>query len=161
MDARNASPQEMQFVEEVALSFERQGLFRMAGRVFAWLLICDPPEQTFTQLVDTLQVSKGSISPALQFLTASSWVERASRPGDRRSYYRWRTDAMLELARRQTGMYGEVRNLMDKGLELLQEAPVENRRRLLDVRNLYDFLEREMPGVWARWERERHGGHKE
>ncbi len=31
----------------------------MAGRVIGWLLICDPPAQTFNQLVAVLRASKG------------------------------------------------------------------------------------------------------
>ena len=33
---------ERQYVEEVALYFEAQGLPRMIGRILGWLLICEP-----------------------------------------------------------------------------------------------------------------------
>jgi DNA-binding transcriptional regulator GbsR (MarR family) len=152
---------ELQYVEEVALGFERQGLFRMAGRVLGWLLICDPPEQTFNQLAEVLQASKGSISAAMKFLVPSGLVERISRPGDRRDYYRCRPGAWAELARDQSRLYDEFRKLAQRGLELLADAPAARRERLQDMHDFYAWLEAEMPALWARWQREqqeRRGG---
>jgi DNA-binding MarR family transcriptional regulator len=145
---------ELQYVEEVALGFERQGLFRMAGRVLGWLLICDPPEQTFGQLAEVLQASKGSISAAMKFLVPAGLVERISRPGDRRDYYRCRPGAWAELARDQSRLYGDFRKLAQRGLELLADAPADRRERLQDMQDFYGWLEREMPALWARWRRE-------
>ena len=145
---------ELQYVEEVALGFERQGLFRMAGRVLGWLLICDPPEQTFNQLAQVLQASKGSISAAMKFLVPAGLVERISRPGDRRDYYRCRPGAWAELARDQSRLYDEFRKLAQRGLELLGDAPAARWARLQDMHDFYAWLEREMPALWARWRRE-------
>jgi DNA-binding transcriptional regulator GbsR (MarR family) len=149
-----ATAAELQYVEEVALGFERQGLFRMAGRVLGWLLICDPPEQTFGQLAEVLQASKGSISAAMKFLVPAGLVERISRPGDRRDYYRCRPGAWAELARDQSRLYEEFRKLAQRGLELLADVPVGRRERLQDMHDFYGWLEREMPGLWERWRRE-------
>jgi DNA-binding transcriptional regulator GbsR (MarR family) len=150
-----ATAAELQYVEEVALGFERQGLFRMAGRVLGWLLICDPPEQTFGQLAEVLQASKGSISAAMRFLVPAGLVERISRPGDRRDYYRCRPGAWAELARDQSRLYGDFRKLAQRGLELLADAPADRRERLQDMHDFYGWLDREMPALWARWRREK------
>jgi DNA-binding MarR family transcriptional regulator len=149
-----ATAAELQYVEEVALGFERQGLFRMAGRVLGWLLICDPPEQTFGQLAEVLQASKGSISAAMKFLVPAGLVERVSRPGERRDYYRCRPGAWADLARDQSRLYDEFRKLAQRGLELLADAPVSRRERLQGMHDLYAWLEREMPALWERWRRE-------
>jgi DNA-binding transcriptional regulator GbsR (MarR family) len=148
----------LQFVEQVAASFERMGLFRMAGRVIGWLLVCDPPEQTFAQLVDVLQASKASISGAMRFLVASRWVERFSKPGDRRSYYRLRTDAMSENARRQVEVYREFADLMESGLRAVGNEKPQRRARLEEMYEMYAFLDRELPIVWDHWEKQRAGG---
>jgi DNA-binding transcriptional regulator GbsR (MarR family) len=146
-----ATAAELHYVEEVALGFERQGLFRMAGRVLGWLLICDPPEQTFNQLAEVLQASKGSISTAMKFLVPAGLAERISRPGDRRNYYRCRPGAWAELARDQSRLYDDFRKLAQRGLELLADAPAERRARLQGMHDLYAWLEREMPALWERW----------
>jgi DNA-binding transcriptional regulator GbsR (MarR family) len=149
------SAAELQFVEAVALNFEQQGLFRMAGRVLGWLLICDPPEQTFNQLVEVLQASKGSISNVMRILVPGGIVERVSFPGERRDYYRVRPSAWVDLARRLSTQYSDLKKLAEDGLRMLGDAPAARRERLQDVHALYDWLAREMPDVWARWERER------
>jgi DNA-binding transcriptional regulator GbsR (MarR family) len=149
-----ATAAELHYVEEVALGFERQGLFRMAGRVLGWLLICDPPEQTFNQIAEVLQASKGSISGAMKFLVPSGLVERISRPGDRRDYYRCRPGAWTDLARDQSRLYDDFRKLAQRGLELLADAPAARRERLQGMHDLYAWLEREMPALWERWRRE-------
>jgi DNA-binding transcriptional regulator GbsR (MarR family) len=146
-----ATAAELHYVEEVALGFERQGLFRMAGRVIGWLLICDPPEQTFGQLAEVLQASKGSISAAMKFLVPAGLVERISRPGDRRDYYRCRPGAWADLARDQSRLYDDFRKLAQRGLELLADAPADRRERLQGMHDLYAWLEREMPALWERW----------
>jgi DNA-binding transcriptional regulator GbsR (MarR family) len=150
-DRGGATAPELHYVEEVALGFERQGLFRMAGRVIGWLLICDPPEQTFGQIAEVLQASKGSISAAMKFLVPTGIVERISRPGDRRDYYRCRPGAWAELARDQARQYDDLRKLAQRGLELLADAPADRRERLQGMHDLYAWLEREMPALWERW----------
>jgi hypothetical protein len=145
----------LHYVEEVAIGFERQGLFRMAGRVIGWLLVCDPPEQSFNQIAEALQASKGSISSAMKFLIPSGIVERISRPGNRRDYYRCRPSAWFELARDQSGQYGQFRKLADRGLDLLHDQPAARQERLQAMRDFYAWLERELPALWERWERER------
>jgi DNA-binding MarR family transcriptional regulator len=150
-----ATATELQYIEEVALGFERQGLFRMAGRVIGWLLICDPPEQTFGQIAGVLQASKGSISAAMKFLVPAGLVERISRPGERRDYYRCRPGAWAELARDQSRQYDDFRKLAQRGLELLADAPAARRERLQGMHDLYAWLEREMPALWERWRLER------
>jgi predicted transcriptional regulator len=149
-----ATAAELHYVEEVALGLERQGLFRMAGRVLGWLLICDPPEQTSGQIAEVLQASKGSISGAMKFLVPSGLVERISRPGDRRDYYRCRPGAWTDLARDQSRQYDDFRKLALRGLELLADAPAARRERLQGMHDLYAWLEREMPALWERWRRE-------
>jgi DNA-binding transcriptional regulator GbsR (MarR family) len=48
------SPPLKAWVEETALLFEGLGLPRMAGRVLAWLLVADPPEQTLKEMGEAL-----------------------------------------------------------------------------------------------------------
>ena len=40
----------------------QEGLPPVAGRMWAWLLVCDPPEQTAAQLAEAVGASRGSIS---------------------------------------------------------------------------------------------------
>jgi len=47
-------------VEEFGLLYEEMDGTRMAGRVSGWLLLCDPPAQSLTQIAVTLGREQGS-----------------------------------------------------------------------------------------------------
>ena len=69
MSARADLPDDLlQYVEDVGLAFESFGGCRMMGRVLGWLLVADPPHQTFAEIADALGKSKGSISHATRAL---------------------------------------------------------------------------------------------
>ncbi|GAB2927492.1 MULTISPECIES: GbsR/MarR family transcriptional regulator [unclassified Streptomyces] len=146
--------EELAFVEDAAISLERQGLFRMAGRVLAWLLICDPPEQTAGDLVEVLQASKGSVSAATRFLVPSGMVERISRPGERRDYYRIKEGVWPTLAKSQSDHYQSFVDITEQGLRILEDAPARRKERLQTMHDFYTWLAKEMPMLWKRWEAE-------
>lgn len=146
---------ELTFVEEVAIAFEQAGLPRMAGRILGWLLICDPPEQSSTELAAVLHASKGSISSATRLLLPSGLVQRRSHPGERRDYFAIRPEAWAALVRTRLAEVVSFRELTARGLDLLNEAPKERRERLEEVHELYAWLAHEMPELWQRWEERR------
>ncbi|MCF6524513.1 GbsR/MarR family transcriptional regulator [Streptomyces sp. JJ36] len=149
-----ASPQELEFVEAVAFQFEQQGLLRMAGRAVGWLLICEPEDQSLGEIAGALSVSVGSVSSALRHLVPGGLVERFSRPGERRDRYRLNAQAWFAHAMGQVSRYGEFRRVTERGLRLLAEEPRPRSRRLQEMHDFYEWLEREMPLVWSRWEQE-------
>ena len=59
------------------------GLPPMAGRMWGWLLVCDPVEQTAGQLAEALHASRGSISGTGRMLSplASSAAPHAAATG--------------------------------------------------------------------------------
>src|SRR3712207_397907 len=78
---------EDEFVEDMGRYMEAHGFPRMAGRMFAWLLICDPPGQTAAEIAERLHASRGAISGAARLLTNAGLVKRSTRRGDRREYF--------------------------------------------------------------------------
>lgn len=145
----------LQFVEDVGLTFEEIGLPRMMGRVLGWLLIADPPHQSFDELADVLQASRGSISTSTRGLIQTGLVERVSFPGQRRAYYRLRENGWSAIMERRMSSMSVIRRLAERGLDLLSEEPEDRRRRLEEMRSLYAFFEREMPALIERWRKER------
>ena len=82
------------FVEELGIQIERDTAApRMVGRVFAWLLISDPPEQSAADLAEALDASKGSISTATQMLERFGFIERLRLRGERFDRFRARPEA--------------------------------------------------------------------
>ena len=146
---------EQHFVEQIALLMEADGLPRMAGRIYGWLLLCDPPHQTATDLACVLQASKGSISSMTALLIRAGLIERFARPGDRRDYYRLRPGGMATLMREGMGRITAIRRATEDGLALVAKQPPELRERMLDFYDVMTFLEREYPALLDRWEASR------
>lgn len=144
------------FVEEVGLLFELSGMPRMAGRILGWLLIADPPHQSLTQVAEALQASKGSISTMSRLLIQAGIVDRVSLPGDRRDYFCIKLDAWTELIQQKTAQIKAIREIAERGLELLEGEPDQRRQRLEEMRDFHAFFEGELPRLSQRWESEQH-----
>ncbi|MFC1961496.1 GbsR/MarR family transcriptional regulator [Chloroflexota bacterium] len=152
---------EKQFVEEVGLVFEQTGLPRMAGRIFGWLLIANPPHQSTSDLTDALMASKGSISTMGRLLIQNGLIERLSLPGIRHDYFRIRPDAWRSMIRH--GLQDEIgmfRRLSERGLELPTSKSSSVKERMEEIRNVYAFLEQEFPALVTRWEQRKDRGVK-
>ncbi|MFC2041430.1 GbsR/MarR family transcriptional regulator [Chloroflexota bacterium] len=147
--------EKQQFVEHVGIIFEQTGIPRMAGRIFGWLLISDPPHQSTSQLTEALMASKGSISTSTCLLIRLGLIERHSLLGIRHDYFRLCPDAWQHLIRH--GLEDEIkmiRQLAEHGLELLADNAPLTRKWLGEMRDIYAFLEREFPALLERWEQE-------
>ena len=144
-----------QFLEDFALHMEHHGLPRMAGRILAWLLICDPPEQSMPDLVEVLQASKSSVSTMTRHLIQFGMIERVSLPGERRDFYRAMPDYWFRQLEGATREFAGYRRLADRGLALLDGAAPDRRRNLTEMRDVSEFLEREFPALIERWQEER------
>lgn len=142
------------FVEEVGLMFELVGLSRMAGRIFGWLLISDPPQQSSAELAEVLQASKGSISSMTRLLIQLSLIERTTLPGDRRDYFQIKPHAWKHMTDQRMSQIIAFRKLAERGLTLIQNEPASLQQRLQEMRDIHSFWERELPLLNERWEQE-------
>ena len=120
----------LQFVEEVAVAFERMGLFRMAGRVVGWLLVCEPAHQSADELAAALQASRSSISMAMQLLQRSGAVERYPMPGSRRTYYRLTPGFWLREAEEKAAMAAKSAGRAPSSAPAINMAPKKTSDRL-------------------------------
>jgi DNA-binding transcriptional regulator GbsR (MarR family) len=74
------------FIENMGLLTENEGFPRIAGRLFG-LLLLTPGDLSLDDIAERLGVSKASVSNDARRLQQLGFVERRSRPGDRRDYY--------------------------------------------------------------------------
>jgi DNA-binding transcriptional regulator GbsR (MarR family) len=146
--------EQAQFVEEVGLMFERVGFPRMSGRIFGWLLISEPPQQSTSELAKTLQASKGSISTMTRLLIQIGLIERVGLPGKRRDYFQIKPHAWSQMTKQRIAQITTFRELAEKGLSILEGAPNHLRERLQEMRDIHAFWERELPLLDQRWEQE-------
>ena len=52
------TPAQSAFIEEMGQFLGGYGMTPMAGRMWGWLLLCDPPEQTAAEIAEALQASR-------------------------------------------------------------------------------------------------------
>ena len=140
------------FIEDMALLYEKAGHTRMQGRIIAWLIICEPPHQTAGEITAGLQASKASISTNIRMFVDFGVIERFTRPPERRDYYRLGDDAWARAVERGFPLIAAFGGLAERGLGLVGDGP-KARARLQEMGEFYDFYERELRGVLARWER--------
>lgn len=86
-----------EWVEAFALILARDGLPRMAGRIFAHLLVADPAERSAAQLAVAIRASRGSISTMTRLLVGQGLLERRRPLGSRVDLYRVSPDAAAVL----------------------------------------------------------------
>ncbi len=152
----NISDSERSFIEEVGVVFEQTGLPRMAGRLFGWLLISDPPYQSPSQLAEVLRASKGSISTSIRLLTQMGLIERHVIPGSRHDHFKLPEDSIKKIIKH--GLEQEIkmfRKLSERGLELTKAIPAKRKAWLKEIQSRYSYLEKAFPELLKKYDRER------
>lgn len=133
------------FVEELGILLELEaGTPRMVGRTLGWLLVCDPPEQSASELAEILQASKGSISTATRVLLRMGFIERVRFRGERFDRFRAQPEAWDEFFWREE-QFKTPRRVLRLGLDALADEPSARRARLQELDAIYDWWEQRMP----------------
>lgn len=143
------------FVEAVGQFLGSSGMTPMSGRMWAWLLICDPPEQSATDLAHELKASRGSISGTARLLATAGLIRRTTRRGDRREYFSAPPGSFNTLIETAGAAYGRFSQLTEQGLALMSDRPPASRERLLEVHDAFAFLAREFPTILQRFRQQR------
>ena len=149
------SEKERSFIEEVGVVFEQTGLPRMAGRLFGWLLISDPPYQSPSELAEVLQASKGSISTTVRLLAQSGFIERYVIPGSRHDHFHLAPDAIRKVIKH--GLDQEIqqfKSLSERGLEMMKSLPPRRKAWLNEMHSRYSYLEKHFPSLMEKYEKE-------
>jgi len=151
------TPSQRELIEEFGLLHEQMGGTRMTGRVSAWLLLCDPPVQSLTEIAEGLGVSKAAVSGAARLLLQSRLVERLSEPGQRGDFYRAvPADAtgLLPLDHVRT-----LHGLIARGIASVanRDQTQSNYALMHELLEFTEFVEAQLPGLLALWQERRAG----
>src|SRR2546423_1635206 len=149
------TPGESTFVEEMGRFLGSIGMTPMAGRMWGYLLICDPPEQTAGQLADALQASRGAISGTARLLAGPGLIRRTTRPGDRREYFSAPAEALDSMLASAGAIYRQMREIAERGLAVTAGRPPAARARLQEFHDVMTFVEQEVPRLVGEFLRDR------
>jgi DNA-binding transcriptional regulator GbsR (MarR family) len=146
---------ESEFVEEMGQFLASLGMTPMAGRMWGWLLICEPAEQTAGEIAEALHASRGAISGTARLLGNAGLVRRTTRRGDRREYFSAPPEALDSMLANAASLYRQMRQIAERGLVAVADRPRPSRARLQEFHDVMSFVEEEVPRVIGRFLRER------
>ncbi len=148
------SREELQFVEEMGALFEQGGSTRMAGRVWAYLLIADAEQVSSSDLAEALDASGSSISTATRLLETFEMIDRLRMPGDRKDYFTIHHGAILNLVRQRFDAVVRFRELSIRALRTFGDREIA-RPHLEELHEVYTWFGRELPALIDRFQLER------
>lgn len=96
-----------------------------------------------------LDISKGSITNAMQLLLSLDLAERYRVRGSREAHYRILKDRWGPLMARKFAGISMVRRTAEEALAAATTEPA--RERLQEMYDVYAFYEKELDGIMARW----------
>lgn len=147
--------EEIHFIEDIGLFFERIGMPRMAGKILGALLIADPPAQSITEIGEKLNASKSSVSIMARLLVENGLIERVASPIPRRDYYRFKEGGWILYMRQWLALMHELHKIAERGLALMEGKPDAFKERLLEAHDLFSLLEERFPELFEYLETER------
>jgi DNA-binding MarR family transcriptional regulator len=147
-DPHTRNPAEARFIERIGHILERDGLTRIAGRIFGHLLLAAEP-QSLEDLATALHASRGSISQDTRVLERLGALERMTRAGDRRVFYQIGDRMMGRMMALRLERFGMMREAMAAGVAATADEKV--RTRLLEFVDFHDHLLTTMREGRERW----------
>jgi DNA-binding transcriptional regulator GbsR (MarR family) len=119
-----------EFIERAGVLWQKDGLPRIAGRIFALTLI-SPDPCSLDDIAEALEVSKASVSTDARLLEMMGLIERVSLRGDRKDYYRITPLSLERSLEARVQRVHDFEALLASGMQLPIPSP-EVRERLED-----------------------------
>lgn len=144
------------FIDGFARLMQSQrGVPLVGGRIFAYLLVCEPAAQTAAMISAAVGASLGTVSSMTRLLLSARLIERVTRRGERSAVYLIAPDAMSTITRATIEAARTAREMTDRGLALMADRPPVARARLQDLRDVYLIFEKSIPALLESWEKGR------
>lgn len=115
------------------------GLAPVTARLLAWLMICEPAEQSGSELAAALGASRASVTASLRLAQAAGLVSRRTRPRDRTVYYVIDDDAWQEVVRRRIASMGTFARIAGEAIDRIEDGG-EPATRIRAARDAFAWL---------------------
>jgi DNA-binding transcriptional regulator GbsR (MarR family) len=138
------------FIERFASTLVEAGIPLMPARVFTALLVTDSGRLTSAELAAQLSASPAAISGAVRYLELVNLISRERAPGSRRDVYGVLDDLWYEVSIRRDQTISRWASATREGIDVLDQRTPAG-RRMAEMLDFLEFLQREMPAVMARW----------
>ena len=151
---KKTTDEQDRLIERLGLVFEESDRMpRIASRILG-LLLLTPGECSIDQMAERLSVSRASISVDARRLEECGVVERITRKGDRRDYYRIAPDHYSRTLERRLKVMNRLISVLDEGRQMHIESR-EVRDRLDEAVEGLRFVVEATTNELERWHAER------
>lgn len=143
-----------EFVEQMGLILQAEGLPRIAGRIMGLMIMHGGPFG-FTELAERLSVSRASISTNTRLLEDLGVIERTATPGDRQDYFRLSRQPYARMLRGVVRRMRRAREVVESTQEALPPDVVDAQDRLAELDAFYEALIESFVNVIDAWDAKR------
>lgn len=145
-----------EFVEQMGLIIQSEGLPRIAGHIMGLMIMHEGPF-SLTQLAERLSVSRASISTNTRLLEDLGVIVRTAKPGDRQDYFRLGQQPYARMLRGVVRRMRRARDVVESTQDALPARMPGTQERLQELDAFYEALIESFLNVIDAWDAERHG----
>ena len=149
--ADNASAE---FVEQMGLILQAEGLPRIAGHIMGLMIMQEGPF-SLSQLAERLSVSRASISTNTRLLEDLEVIVRTAKPGDRQDYFKLSPQPYARMLRGVVRRMRRARDVVESTQDALPEEMADTHGRLEELDAFYEALIESFMDVIDTWDAER------
>jgi len=129
-----------QFIEQMGMITQGDGLPRIAGKILGLLLIETGPF-SFREIAERLEVSRGSVSTNTRLLESLSIIDRVSKKGERGDFFQYSQDPYARLLQEASLRMEKSITILKNTRSALPESWDQSQSRLLGLEQFYsDYL---------------------
>lgn len=145
-------PAAVEFIEHLALLAEADGLPRIAGRIVGLLIIRQEPV-SFDEIVEQLQVSRGSVSTNTRLLESRGVLRRVSHIGERKDLFDVGPDFLERMSQQQLQRQRAVQRIAAEARRNLPPSHARARDALKRLENITALLVEATEKTLAAWKK--------
>ena len=149
-----------EFVDQMGLILQAEGLPRIAGHIMGLMVIHEGPF-SLSQLAERLSVSRASISTNTRLLEDLEVIVRTAKPGDRQDYFKLSPQPYDRLLRGVVRRMRRARDVVEGAQDALPEDMTDSQERLQELDAFYAALIESFKEVIDRRASDRHRSSKE
>ena len=125
------------FIEQMGLYAQRDGVARIAGRLFGYFIVHGGPV-SFADLAAALQVSRASVSTNARALVSIGIIERVTRPGDRQDYFQLAESPFLRMIETYISRMRAMKDILQQADQSIPAHMTATHRRLAQMSDFYN-----------------------
>lgn len=140
MDKAERLKKQRELIEEMGRHYDKEGFQPIAGRILGLLMVMDKEQFTFDEIIEELKISKSSASNALKNLEIRENIEYVTLPGDRKRYFRIKTQNRFNLVEDFEKKMNGAMKLFNRIIELKEDKNSKNALFFKDLNNMLEFI---------------------